>query len=407
MAKFQYEFDRRPLETKRKRGTGKGLRLLVVFCIVAAVTAAVIFALIPRKVVADPAGKVEKTAGNENVSPGGEISDKKDNSGNITSQNTPETDTGTAGSDNSEVAADIAGNGKEAETKPVMENAGKKNSQQDFVKGVAGSTDAIPENDRAVYKKIGLQQQHSLSEIEALEKMVDPVEAGAKAAAFLKKEAAAGGVNSEYWARDGRVLANCVRWNEKNSRLSDSAEIYKVVPGDALARIARRKHTTVEGIKWMNKRKNNDLRIGEKLKILSGPWKVTVSRQARILNLWRKTGGNWEIFAVYDVGIGRTAKATPAGNFVISFSLKEPVQYGSENQQIPYGDPQNQLGDYFLKLAPATKVSSPLKGYGIHGSKDDTSIGRSLSNGCIRMRNGDVKVLYYLLPKNTPVEIAD
>ena len=244
MAKFQYDFDRKPSDMHRKRGVGKGLRLLIVFCIVAAVTAAVIFALIPDKSAETTGGDEKKTGTNEKVSSGGEVSDKKDDTGKI-APTAPEKQTGTVSDENADIQAVPAGNGKEAESAAVA-------PQQNLVKGVAGNSDPVPEKDRAVYRKNGLE--HSLSEIEALENMVDPVEAGVKAAAFLKREAAAGGVNSENWARAGRILANSVRWREKNSNLGSGAEVYKVVSGDALARIARRKYTTVEGIKWMNKR---------------------------------------------------------------------------------------------------------------------------------------------------------
>ena len=47
------------------------------------------------------------------------------------------------------------------------------------------------------------------------------------------------------------------------------------------------------------------------------------------------------------------------------------------------------------------------KGYGIHGSADDSTVGRSLSNGCLRMHNQDVEILYYLVPGGCPVKIVD
>ena len=65
------------------------------------------------------------------------------------------------------------------------------------------------------------------------------------------------------------------------------------------------------------------------------------------------------------------------------------------------------LGDYFLKLAPASTPGKPLLGYGIHGTPDESSVTKSLSNGCIRMRNADVELLYLLVPGRTPVEITE
>jgi hypothetical protein len=42
-------------------------------------------------------------------------------------------------------------------------------------------------------------------------------------------------------------------------------------------------------------------------------------------------------------------------------------------------------------------------GYGIHGTDVPSSIGRSASHGCIRVRNEDIEVLYTLVPVGTPV----
>ena len=65
------------------------------------------------------------------------------------------------------------------------------------------------------------------------------------------------------------------------------------------------------------------------------------------------------------------------------------------------------LGDYFLKLAPTGTPDKPLLGYGIHGTRDDASVTKSQSNGCIRMHNADVETLYRIVPSRTPVEIVD
>lgn len=43
---------------------------------------------------------------------------------------------------------------------------------------------------------------------------------------------------------------------------------------------------------------------------------------------------------------------------------------------------------------------------GIHGTDDTSSLGRDVSNGCIRMSNSGITTLYELLPLGTPVEIT-
>ena len=73
---------------------------------------------------------------------------------------------------------------------------------------------------------------------------------------------------------------------------------------------------------------------------------------------------------------------------------------------IPYGDPANILGTHWLALEP-TGDTPRVSGYGIHGTWDDTSIGKQSSAGCVRMRNSDVEELYVLLPRGTPVLIVE
>jgi hypothetical protein len=44
-------------------------------------------------------------------------------------------------------------------------------------------------------------------------------------------------------------------------------------------------------------------------------------------------------------------------------------------------------------------------GYGIHGTNAPSSIGRSVSHGCIRLRNEDIEALYRLVPVGSPVYV--
>ncbi len=44
-------------------------------------------------------------------------------------------------------------------------------------------------------------------------------------------------------------------------------------------------------------------------------------------------------------------------------------------------------------------------GYALHGTNAPSSIGRSVSHGCVRLRNEDIETLYQLVPVGTPVYI--
>ena len=41
-------------------------------------------------------------------------------------------------------------------------------------------------------------------------------------------------------------------------------------------------------------------------------------------------------------------------------------------------------------------------GYGIHGTNAPETIGRSVSHGCVRLRNEDIEKLYEMVPVGTP-----
>ena len=177
---------------------------------------------------------------------------------------------------------------------------------------------------------------------------------------------------------------------------------HTVGAGEYLGRIAKNNRTTVSLVMLVNKLKTSNIMVGQKLVLLPGPWKITVSKKRRQLELRRKDA----IFMGFDVGIGRLG-STPSATFVVSDRLKHPVYRTADGRIFQHGDPGNELGDYFLKLAATGTPARPLLGYGIHGTADESSVMRSLSSGCVRMRNADVEKLYHIVPAGTPVETGE
>lgn len=89
---------------------------------------------------------------------------------------------------------------------------------------------------------------------------------------------------------------------------------------------------------------------------------------------------------------------------------KYPIAVGKSETPTPIGDwsivwKSYRKGDIFGTRYFALSV--PWGGYGIHGTNQPWSIGRSASHGCIRMRNKDVEELYEWVPVGTPVRIED
>ncbi|MFL5619435.1 MAG: L,D-transpeptidase [Gemmatimonadaceae bacterium] len=86
-----------------------------------------------------------------------------------------------------------------------------------------------------------------------------------------------------------------------------------------------------------------------------------------------------------------------------------PIEPGVEGREVvaggnivipPFGTNQRKykgvLGTHRLNMGD---------GYALHGTDQPESIGRSVSHGCVRLRNEDIEMLYQIVPVGTPVFI--
>ena len=104
---------------------------------------------------------------------------------------------------------------------------------------------------------------------------------------------------------------------------------------------------------------------------------------------------NDEVVRVYPVAVGKPSTPSPVGTFTIANRVANPTSYKAGTVIAP-GE-SNPIGTRWLGLS--------LKGYGIHGTDAPSSIGRARSHGCIRLRNGDVELLFEQLRPGDVVEI--
>ena len=178
--------------------------------------------------------------------------------------------------------------------------------------------------------------------------------------------------------------------------------VYAVKEGDSLAKLADRYVCPVAFIMRANKVKEaKRIQPGQTLVFPDHPkFAVTVSKSKNTLLLTL----NGKFFKRYSVGTGANAK-TPAGTWKM-VDREEHPGWWKDGQLIPYGDPENILGTHWLAIEP-TGDTPRVSGYGIHGTWDDSTIGKQSSAGCIRMRNADVEELFILLPRGTPVLIVE
>ncbi|MFH1867526.1 MAG: L,D-transpeptidase family protein [Candidatus Omnitrophota bacterium] len=174
-----------------------------------------------------------------------------------------------------------------------------------------------------------------------------------------------------------------------------NSEIYSVVPGDSLTKIAKRYSTTVELIKRANGLKTDTIMPGQKFKVQKIPFSIVADKSQSVLTLILQD----EVVKTYAVSTGKN-NSTPTGIFQIKDKLVDPVWY-SPDAVVASGSPDNILGTRWMGL------TTPKPGYGIHGTTMPESIGYQATEGCVRMRNDDVEELYAIVPVGTEVTIID
>lgn len=214
----------------------------------------------------------------------------------------------------------------------------------------------------------------------------------------LLRQPLAGNVRDELEKRAGRINMELVMTPVE----MPEKQAYVVQSGDSLEKIAKKFGTTVDLIQRSNLLSSHVIKLGDRLMVLSGKFalKVSKGRNDMVVTL------NDEFFCRYGVGTGKFGK-TPIGSFIINDKIKEPVWWRPDGKEIPYGNPENILGTRWMSIKASGSGTPDVKGYGIHGTWDDSSIGKAESAGCIRMRNSDVEQLFVMVPMGTVVTITE
>jgi lipoprotein-anchoring transpeptidase ErfK/SrfK len=172
----------------------------------------------------------------------------------------------------------------------------------------------------------------------------------------------------------------------------DSVE-YEVQQGDTLFAIAKNFKTTVALIKKINGLQNDVIRPGQKLKIIGSKFSIFVDKSRNVLVL-KKDG---EPFKTYVISTGKD-NCTPVGMFKVEEKMVRPVWY-KVGAVVDPDSQEYELGERWIGLS--------VKGYGIHGTSDESTIGKQITRGCVRMHNKDVIELYDIIPSGTETEIVD
>ncbi|MBF0330922.1 MAG: L,D-transpeptidase family protein [Candidatus Omnitrophica bacterium] len=169
--------------------------------------------------------------------------------------------------------------------------------------------------------------------------------------------------------------------------------MHEVAVGDTLGKICKQYGVTMDLVKASNGLSTDVVRVGQKLRIWTGKFSISVNKAQNVLIL----KSDAEIMKVYNVSTGAN-NSTPVGTFKIVTKLVDPVWYKA-GAAIPPESPDNVLGSRWMGF--------DLKSYGIHGTVAPDKIGQQVTAGCVRMRNPEVEELFKIVPMGTEVTIVD
>lgn len=103
---------------------------------------------------------------------------------------------------------------------------------------------------------------------------------------------------------------------------------------------------------------------------------------------------------IVSVGTGKTKELTPEGLFTVVVKAKYPYY---RKGSIASGDPANPLGARWIGF-DANGTDGRI--FGIHGTNRPESIGKYVSEGCIRSQNEVITTLFPLIPLGTKILVT-
>ena len=116
------------------------------------------------------------------------------------------------------------------------------------------------------------------------------------------------------------------------------------------------------------------------------------------------------LLAYYPASIGSDEKPAPTGDYTLTRIAHDPdytylpkYHFKGVSAKKPFTvapGPNNPVGRVWMDL-------SAEGGYGIHGTPDPDTVGKTQSHGCIRLTNWDALNLAAMAQKNTPVSFGD
>ncbi|HQL73658.1 MAG: putative L,D-transpeptidase YkuD [Planctomycetes bacterium ADurb.Bin126] len=192
---------------------------------------------------------------------------------------------------------------------------------------------------------------------------------------------------------------------------------YTVLPGDVLNRVETKLALHVPPpliLKVNSVMDASRIRANQTLKMINGPFHAIVHKNRYLMDVYLQRDDKPKVFAKrFRVGLGKD-DGTPVGLFRVALGKKlrrapwNPPPNSPIQKTILWGEPGYPLGTagYWISLEGIDDNTRALDGYGIHGTNEPETIGRSESLGCIRMADADIDMVFSLLyEKWSTVEI--
>ena len=178
-------------------------------------------------------------------------------------------------------------------------------------------------------------------------------------------------------------------------------EEYAVESGDGLQKIAKKRGLVTDWrlIERVNKADSTKLKVGQKLKLVRGPFHAVVHKAEYRLDLFwgvPTDPDNWLFVRSFKVGLGQN---TPVGEFTVKNGSKQvnpPWTNPVNGEKFGADDPKNPIGERWIGIEGKGDAAK-FKGFGIHGTIEPESIGQSKSMGCVRMLADDINLVYEVL----------
>jgi len=199
------------------------------------------------------------------------------------------------------------------------------------------------------------------------------------------------------WSERLHEAQACYRWRRDGEWPAIEIEVQE---GDTLIGLRKRAIERSPGLNvctGLIERANQlgeYLRKGQVLRVPTDPVHVEIDLSAK----WLLYFHGEEVVEAWEVATGSPDTPTEPGHYTVGEKIPEPMWFPPGRASVPFGDPRNPLGTRWITLVGSD-------GLGIHGTWEPETLGKEVSDGCIRLRNDHVEELFEILPRGSTVVV--